>query len=137
MDSQIKNGQPHMISIPHPQPNTTSSIQNFRGLIADLSTTKLCNINDYVGISITNLNDYLSAHPFKHEYLGDIQSCHLESDGTVIPDKMVKYENEEVVFQISKQLGKWIDYNPEYGGRGTTQGAFIYEQVKFTKIAVY
>jgi Uma2 family endonuclease len=118
-----------MLTSPHPQPNTASSVPNLHRLITDLNTTKLCNINDYAGVSITDLNNYLSAHPLKHEYLGEIIACHVESDGTIIPHKMVKYGNEKVVFEIAGQLKKWIDYNPKFGGRGTTsQGAFVYNQ---------
>ena len=79
-----------MLSAPLPEPNSGSDKkQKLSSLVSDLKTTALCNLKEYYPVDLDTLNEYLEQHPFKHPLFGNIQFYHCESDGTLIPIRMV------------------------------------------------
>jgi hypothetical protein len=111
-----------MLSAPQPEPNSVSSIQQkLLSLVSDLKTTALCNINDYHPIDLNSLNEYFEQHPLKHPYFGNIQFYHCESDGTLIPIRMVVPHRgisdfllkfiERIAAEITIQLGQWSKWS--------------------------
>lgn len=121
-----------MLSAPLPQAESNifnpQLQQNLQKLITDLHTTSLCNIKDYTGIELDTLNNYLSNTPLNHPIFGKIQSFVTETDGTLVPIRMVVEYRERIAAEIAATLINWSKWT-NIGGRVTTaQGAKIYQQ---------
>jgi Uma2 family endonuclease len=100
----------------------------FQRLLKDLQNSeKLLLLENYSGITLEDLNQYLRENSLVNKHFGLLFHFHIDNDNKrLIPTKMVTYGKEKVVFKIEELLGDWIKWNPRFGGRGTSaQGCFI------------
>jgi Uma2 family endonuclease len=98
-------------------------------LVRDLETKEsLCSVCDYPGITLDELNQYVTKHgPLANPVFGE-QPAFFIDEGHFTPYRMVVYGNAKVAAKLTMLLDVWATWSAAGGRVTTSRGAFVLEQ---------
>ncbi|OQS06442.1 hypothetical protein THRCLA_20374 [Thraustotheca clavata] len=98
-------------------------------LLFDLETMDtLCNLNNYEGVTIQELNKYLKKHGSIYSSVFGEQFLFTDDKGYLVPNQTAVFGEENIKIDLLTQLNNWIDKSGSGGISKVFKGAFYVNQ---------